>query len=186
MKHNLDYTDPTTAVNFRDAGLFINMIVGRAVLPERRLLRGGTIKWLQDLSAIGEPRTIFCLQAGADESHGQVCHHHFPIANSIEKYNTATGEVRTWLRGIVRTIESGSIEFPLYVHCLSGRDRTGIVIAALLKICGVDDEHIVEEYQLSIGAESPEPIRLALAGMGDLTTYFKGVDLSRVRAVLRG
>jgi protein-tyrosine phosphatase len=184
MKHNLDYTDPTAAVNFRDAGLFINMIVGRTVIPERRLLRGGTVKWLQDLAAIGQPRTIFCLQAGADEAHPQVCHHHFPIANSIEKYNTATGEVRTWLRSIARTIESGSIEFPLYVHCLSGRDRTGIVIAALLKICGVSDEHVIQEYQLSIGAESPEPIRVALAGMRDLTTYFKGVDLDRARAVL--
>lgn len=186
MKQNLDYTDPSAAVNFRDVGTFINMIVGRTVVPEGRLLRGGTVKWLQDLSAIGQPRTIFCLQGSPDGEHPQVCSHHFPIANDIEKYDTSTGAVRTWLRGIVRTVESGEVEFPLYVHCLSGRDRTGIVIAALLKICGADDEHIVEEYQLSIGADSPEPIRLALAGMRDLTTYFKGVDLKRVRAILTG
>jgi protein-tyrosine phosphatase len=184
MKQNLDYTDPSAAVNFRDAGTFINMIAGRTVLPEQRLLRGGTVKWLQDLAAIGQPRTIFCLQGSPDGEQAQVCSHHFPIANGIEKYDTSTPAVRTWLRNIVRTIESGEIEFPLYVHCLSGRDRTGIVIAALLKICGVDDQHIEEEYLLSIGADSPEPIRLALAGMRDLTNYFKGVDLDRVRAVL--
>jgi protein-tyrosine phosphatase len=184
MKQSLDYTDPAAAVNFRDVGLFINLIAGRVLLPERRLLRGGAVKWLQDLAAIGHPRTIFCLQGSADEQQPAVCNHHFPIANDIEKYDTSRSEVRTWLRGIVRTVESGAIEFPLYVHCLSGRDRTGIVVAALLKICGAQDEHIVEEYQLSVGAESPEPIRLALAGMGDLTTYFKGVDLDRVRAVL--
>jgi protein-tyrosine phosphatase len=186
MKHNLDYTDPSAAVNFRDVGLFINLISGRALLPERRLLRGGTVKWLQDLSTIGRPRTIFCLQGSADDQHPQVCNHHFPIANDIEKYDTSRSEVRTWLRDIARTVESGNIEFPLYVHCLSGRDRTGIVVAALLKICGADDEHIVEEYQLSVGAESPDPIRLALAGMRDLATYFKGVDLEQVRAVLTG
>jgi protein-tyrosine phosphatase len=186
MKQNLDYTDPTAAVNFRDAGLFINLIAGRTILPERRLLRGGTIKWLQDLSAIGHPRTILCLQSNPDDQHPQVRNHHFPISNAIEKYNTSTAAVRSWLRNIARTVESGSIEFPLYVHCLSGRDRTGVVVAALLKICGADDEHIVEEYQLSTGAENPEPIRLALAGMRDLTTYFKGVDLDRVRAVLAG
>jgi protein-tyrosine phosphatase len=166
--------------------LFINLISGRALLPERRLLRGGTVKWLQDLSTIGRPRTIFCLQGSADDPHPQVCNHHFPIANDIEKYDTSRREVRTWLRDIVRTVESGNIEFPLYVHCLSGRDRTGIVVAAFLKICGAEDEHIVEEYQLSVGAESPDPIRLALAGMRDLATYFKGVDLERVRAVLTG
>ncbi|MFC4312721.1 tyrosine-protein phosphatase [Steroidobacter flavus] len=181
---SLDYTDPNAAVNFRDVGLFINLIAGRTLLPERRLLRGGTIKWLQDLAAIGHPRTIFCLQGSADQQHPQICNHHFPIANDIEKYDTSRAEVRTWLRGIVRTVASGTIEFPLYVHCLSGRDRTGIVVAAFLKICGADDDHIVQEYQLSAGAESPDPIRLALAGMQDLTTYFKGVDLAQVRAVL--
>ena len=186
MKQNLDYTDPTAAVNFRDVGLFINLIAGRVVLPEGRLLRGGTVKWLQDLAVIGRPQTIFCLQGSADEQHPQVCNHHFPIANDIEKYDTSRSEVRTWLRGIVRTVEAGDIAFPLYVHCLSGRDRTGIVVATLLKICGAQDEQIVEEYQLSVGAESPEPIRLALAGMGELTAYFKGVDLNRVRSVLTG
>jgi protein-tyrosine phosphatase len=165
-------------------GLFINLIAGRVVLPERRLLRGGTVKWLQDLVAIGQPKTMFCLQGSADEQHPEVRNHHFPIANDIEKYDTSRSEVRTWLRGIVCTVESGGIEFPLYVHCLSGRDRTGIVVAALLKICGAEDEHIVEEYRLSVGAENPEPIRLALAGLGDLTNYFNGVDLDRVRAVL--
>ena len=183
---SLDYTDPTAAVNFRDAGLFINLIVGQTLLPEQRLLRGGTVKWLQDLAAIGHPRTIFCLQGTPDDPYPQVRNHHFPIPNGIEKYDTSTAEVRAWLRGIVRTVESGGLEFPLYVHCLSGRDRTGVVVAALLKICGADDEHIVEEYQLSMGADSPDPMRRALAGMRDLTTYFKGVDLDRVRSVLTG
>jgi protein-tyrosine phosphatase len=186
MKQTLDYTDPAAAVNFRDVGLFINLIAGKTLLPERRLLRGGTVKWLNDLAAIGQPRTIFCLQGSADEQRADICHHHFPIANDIEKYDTSRAEVRTWLRSIVQTVAGGDVEFPLYVHCLSGRDRTGIVVAALLKICGAADEHIIEEYQLSVGAESPEPIRLALAGMRDLTTYFKGVDLDRVRAVLTG
>lgn len=38
---------------------------------------------------------------------------------------------------------------PLVVHCTAGKDRTGVIIALLLSIAGVDDKAIAEEYALT-------------------------------------
>jgi protein-tyrosine phosphatase len=150
MKQNLDYTNPDEAVNFRDFGEFINLISGRTILPAGRVFRGGTIKAIADPLKIGNPKTIFCLQKGADHPLPGICNQHFPISNDREKYDTSAPEVRTWLKTILRTLESG-IEFPLYVHCLSGRDRTGVVVAALLKVSGADEECIDAETRFVFG-----------------------------------
>ena len=37
----------------------------------------------------------------------------------------------------------------ILVHCTAGKDRTGVIIALVLAICGVDDEAIAQEYGLS-------------------------------------
>ena len=35
---------------------------------------------------------------------------------------------------------------PILVHCLHGKDRTGVLVALLLFICGVDEEEIQHDY----------------------------------------
>jgi hypothetical protein len=35
------------------------------------------------------------------------------------------------------------------VHCTAGKDRTGVFIMTLLGLCGVDDDIIAKEYELS-------------------------------------
>jgi len=42
---------------------------------------------------------------------------------------------------------------PLVVHCIAGKDRTGIVAALTLSLLGVDDETIADDYALSEEAE---------------------------------
>ena len=37
----------------------------------------------------------------------------------------------------------------LIIHCTAGKDRTGVFIMLLLRLCGVDDEIIAQEYALS-------------------------------------
>ncbi|KAG9292735.1 hypothetical protein G9A89_008323 [Geosiphon pyriformis] len=39
--------------------------------------------------------------------------------------------------------------FPMYVHCAYGKDRTGFIIALVLSLCGVDDEIIIQDYSIS-------------------------------------
>jgi len=38
---------------------------------------------------------------------------------------------------------------PAMVHCTAGKDRTGMVVALLLSVAGVDDETIVNDYALT-------------------------------------
>jgi hypothetical protein len=41
---------------------------------------------------------------------------------------------------------------PVVVHCVAGKDRTGVVCALTLSLLGVADEHIAEDYALSTAA----------------------------------
>jgi protein-tyrosine phosphatase len=38
---------------------------------------------------------------------------------------------------------------PVLVHCASGKDRTGLVVALLLEVLGVERHHVVAEYGLT-------------------------------------
>ncbi|KAE8454494.1 hypothetical protein EG329_000117 [Mollisiaceae sp. DMI_Dod_QoI] len=40
-------------------------------------------------------------------------------------------------------------EKPLIVHCTAGKDRTGVICALVLSLCGVDDEIVAHEYSLT-------------------------------------
>lgn len=52
------------------------------------------------------------------------------------------------------------------VHCHSGKDRTGIVVALSLRLVGVDPEHIAADYALSADCLQ-ERSDAWLAGIGD-------------------
>ena len=39
--------------------------------------------------------------------------------------------------------------YSMVIHCTAGKDRTGVFIMVLLGLCGVDDEIIAREYELS-------------------------------------
>ncbi|TVY21519.1 Tyrosine-protein phosphatase [Lachnellula arida] len=38
---------------------------------------------------------------------------------------------------------------PLIVHCTAGKDRTGVLCALILSLCGVEDEVVANEYSLT-------------------------------------
>lgn len=103
----------------------------------------------------------------------------------MEKYETEQREVRVWLNRVVAAVAAAP-GTPILVHCTSGKDRTGIVVAALLSILGVPREAIVEEYLLSDGEVRREWIERALEGFRHLEAYFDRVDLPAVRQVLGG
>lgn len=180
----LDYTQG--CVNFRDVGAFVNLILEKEVLPEKKLYRGGSIDYIKDLEDIGTPKTIINLRNGSDPDTFSLAYFHFPMANKYEKYDTCQKEVRYWLNEIVQVLENPNLEYPILIHCLSGKDRTGIVVAAILLILGIDKEVIIEEYLLSDGEVSRERIQLAMEGMKNVETYFNRVDIDKVRDNLFG
>jgi protein-tyrosine phosphatase len=55
---------------------------------------------------------------------------------------TASGRVAS----VVGLLAPGG---PTLVHCAAGKDRTGVVVAALLLVASVEPEAVVEDYQLT-------------------------------------
>ncbi|TFK38701.1 protein-tyrosine phosphatase-like protein [Crucibulum laeve] len=53
-------------------------------------------------------------------------------------------------------------ESPCLIHCTAGKDRTGLVVAIILMMLGVDDRDIIADYALTtIGLEPVIPIFVA-------------------------
>jgi protein tyrosine/serine phosphatase len=71
------------------------------------------------------------------------------------------------------------------VHCRSGKDRTGVFVATLLKILGVDEDVIEREFLLCPNTDIAD-LRRTLKGFNDKRTmelYFrKKVNINRVKA----
>lgn len=51
------------------------------------------------------------------------------------------------VRAVLTTISES--DFPVLIHCTAGKDRTGVIIALLLGLAGVEPETIVEDYALT-------------------------------------
>jgi protein-tyrosine phosphatase len=175
----LDYSDGS--VNFRDVGEFVNLIAGKDLMAERILLRGGKTDFVKEPEEILNPKTIVNLRKGHDIQTFGADYFHFPLDNKIEKYHTGQPDVKKWLNEIFKVFENENIKFPVFIHCLSGKDRTGIVVAILLKILGIPQEIILEEYLLSDGEVHKDLIETALDEIGDFERYFKRVDLNKIR-----
>jgi protein-tyrosine phosphatase len=179
----LDYSDPEKSANFRDVGLFVNLILGRRSLEEGKLLRGGSIKNVLDFSNIGNPVTILCLKNGSNLTRSGIRTFHFPRPNTSDCYLTGEHDVRSWLRAIVRSLAEPNLALPLYIHCHSGRDRTGVVVATLLRILNIPTEAIIEEFLLSEGADRAK-ISSAMTGIEDVNSYFPSNHLMAIRRAL--
>lgn len=81
--------------------------------------------------------------------------------------------------------------YPVYVHCTWGRDRTGVLIAVMLRALGATHSDIIEEYQLSelsVGAY-PESLQAALdwiEARGGVEAYLEAAGVSAAQlAALR-
>ena len=162
------------------------MIINKEGLPEGRLFRGGSIDYVKEHSEIQYVKTILNLRNGSDYQYFDVDYFHFPMSNKVEKYDTTNKEVRIWLNSIIRTFEDENLQYPILIHCLSGKYRTGIVVSAILMILGIYEKAIAEEYLLSEGEVKLARIHQAIDGMKDLSSYFDRVDLNRVKKNLLG
>ncbi|MEL6559091.1 MAG: tyrosine-protein phosphatase [Bacteroidota bacterium] len=178
----LDYTDG--CVNFRDFGAYINLILNEQVLLEGRFYRGGSVDYVKKHEEIECVKSVISLRNGPDYEQFDAEYYHFPMSNKIEKYDTTQKAVRVWLNQILRVFESDDFRFPFLIHCLSGKDRTGILTAAILMILGIDKAAIEEEYLLSEGEVKLSLIRQSIDGFGDITKYFDRVDIRKVRECL--
>ncbi|MFI7462600.1 tyrosine-protein phosphatase [Nonomuraea sp. NPDC049646] len=81
-----------------------------------------------------------------------------------------------WFAGVVAEIADG---LPALVHCAAGKDRTGMVVALVLDLLGVDHEAIVRDYALTARAL---PDVLAMLGLSSASGTAGGVPAALLDA----
>lgn len=62
----------------------------------------------------------------------------------VNNYSAIPGAIRPYLRELVAAIVEG--ETPVLIHCTAGKDRTGVLMALLLKALHVPDELVFADY----------------------------------------
>lgn len=176
----LDYSQG--CVNYRDVGECINILADCDLIPIGRILRGGKLQFVECAAQIGNPGTIINLRKGTDsvDKRFGADYWHFPISNDYEKYNTTDPKVRRWLNDVFVCLEQKVQRFPVFFHCTSGKDRTGVVIAGLLSVLNLDRELIIQEYLWSTGNIERSWIENAIDGIGNIETYFRRVKLQTI------
>lgn len=63
---------------------------------------------------------------------------------SLTNYAAMPAALRPWLRELFEAIADG--DTPALIHCTAGKDRTGVLVALLLKALRVPDELVVADY----------------------------------------
>ena len=99
---------------------------------------------------------------------------HVPAEDKIENYNTNKGKVRKWANKVIAKLIEPATSLPILIHCTSGKDRTGVITAIILKAFKISDEIIIKEYLMSEGVADASHIKQALLGIGDVEVYLKG------------
>ncbi|APR85179.1 Hypothetical protein A7982_10528 [Minicystis rosea] len=156
-----------SAVNFRDVGEALELWLDAPPLPRGRLFRGGRFDTMIAAADLGSPATILNLRRGPDPTHlPGVDIVHVPAADDVENYDTRQRRVRVWLGKAISVLARPDTRFPVYIHCTSGRDRTGVVVAAALLALGIPRAIVAEEYMLSEGADA-RAIEQAIDGIVD-------------------
>ncbi|HEY1100861.1 MAG TPA: tyrosine-protein phosphatase [Myxococcota bacterium] len=93
-----------------------------------------------------------------------------PPTIASRNYETATPGVQRWLLRVLDTVVDNASSAPIFIHCAAGRDRTGVVVAAILHAIGIDDDLIVADYLMSDGVDDDSHIRMALVGLRTMHT----------------
>jgi protein-tyrosine phosphatase len=174
-------------VNFRDVGGYVGD--GGRRIRWRTLFRSDGLSHLSkaDTAAISELglASVFDLRSGQEMAHNRfpvdalsVTYHHLPLVNQLpdpETFDTVPGFMATHYMdfavdsstrvGAALTLLSRKSAYPAVIHCAAGKDRTGVLIAIVLALCGVREETIVADYALSERA-MPGLRKLLLARFG--------------------
>jgi len=177
-------TNPNRYIkNFRDVGESVNLLMGEEFLLEKKLYRGGRLNFVFSHEEILNIPTILNLRSGKDEEKFSCSYLHVPAKDKLENYDTKNKNVKKWINSVMEKILDEELLFPLFLHCTSGKDRTGVIVAVILKALGVNEKIIVQEYLLSSGVQGAKDIAVALKGVGEIENYLKHgyVELLRDR-----
>jgi protein tyrosine/serine phosphatase len=175
------------ALNFRDVGGYRTADGHR--VRWRRMFRAGGLSSLTpaDLAVLRELgiKTVLDLRSTAEWESGRfpvddhpVAFHHLPLVEEIldpTRYSVPEGMLAARYQEIAQigssyiaqaiSIVADADTHPIVVHCLAGKDRTGVVVALVLGLLGVPDETVAEDYALSNLAMAALRQRAEVAGV---------------------
>jgi protein-tyrosine phosphatase len=200
-------------VNFRDAGGYET--VHGSALPRGRIYRSGHLAGIEAATAgriqveLGL-RTIVDLRTSMErrvfrcDALAALAQWHMPLFESVplewegpmaptaraiaaryeEILAVGAATVGLLVRRLVRPEA-----YPVLIHCAAGRDRTGIVVALLHSLLGVDRRDVAADYALSAGQvigdgapAEPETMNLLLASIdrryGSVRGFFLAQGIS--------
>mmetsp|Transcript_69325 Transcript_69325/g.137013 ORF Transcript_69325/g.137013 Transcript_69325/m.137013 type:complete len:388 (+) Transcript_69325:18-1181(+) len=179
--------------NWRDVGVALHSLGAAGFLPAGRILRCGLVDQ-QHWEDIGKPLTIINLRPEADigplemPSTVKLCHQ--PIDDNVDHiaYNTTDPRTVLWVRSVLECVQNAVP--PILIHCRSGKDRTGVIVGALLML--LHNEHgaclqletIMREYALTTSDLKTESFMEALAGLHMQKGWHEGLDTDKLRQVL--
>ena len=169
--------------NFRDVGQTINILADKKLIREGVLFRGGKIEDIPSIDHIGSPKVIVNLRKGVDPIYSNTTPVYSPSPDSVEVYDIVQGRNKKWIGDTLRMIFEVDEPLPCFIHCAAGKDRTGVIVAAILSILEVDPSLIREEYSLSSGLLQPSLIGKTIEDLADSRIY-KKIDVEAIRSIL--
>lgn len=162
------------------AGTFNSRSVGWSATPS--LIRAANLDAITDVgvAALTELGVALVVDLRDDQERGSIRHtipvRHVPIYRSPDG-PPLTGtlesvyESMVYTRGRELTTAVAAIadsSGPVLVHCASGKDRTGLVIALALLAAGISDDEVIADYTLSAAIVRPnrrESVEVALRAL---------------------
>ena len=81
-----------------------------------------------------------------------------PVLIYIQGFTSAYHDILNAAGPSYRLIFRHLLEYPtspIIVHCTAGKDRTGVLVALIMKLAGVEDEVVAAEYQLTEAGLGP-------------------------------
>lgn len=109
-----------------------------------------------------------------------------PARSLVELYQIMIESAADMLVDIVREVSNS--EGPALIHCAAGKDRTGVSIALLLRLVGVDREHVVADFMASEAARGAIAARLShlpdRGTMPPIPPAFLAVPIEAIEGVL--
>mmetsp|Transcript_3956 Transcript_3956/g.5316 ORF Transcript_3956/g.5316 Transcript_3956/m.5316 type:complete len:503 (+) Transcript_3956:7-1515(+) len=152
-----NHHDKRRTLNFRDIGATLSGF-DKLQFPKRpvkplavgRLLRSAAFEGLvADAKKIGNPKTVINFRMKKDRNVFGAHSVYLPLPNTDNVYDVTSSEVQVWLRKLLQVLASPTLEFPVLMHCKSGKDRTGVAVAAVLVALGYSDHYILEEFSIT-------------------------------------
>jgi protein-tyrosine phosphatase len=140
-----------------------------------------------DPDEIGSPATILslCESAGGHPSFGgHRCH--LPAPDREQTYDARCRETRKWLRRVFAALADPTIRCPVLIHCTSGKDRTGVVVALLLVSLAIPAELALREYLLSEGISDVRGVKSFLEEVQRTHRYLGSVEVGLLRDKFMG